>query len=129
MSAPQKRTERARLLTSPLVGVLPVRALGGAGPGYVGSCERSGALATPSEYCPLYRAYFCAREFQGGRINAAEYTTCADQSTAFCVGFNFDSACHPTKRRAESCIQAMMDAGRVSTPTSSLPECQYCGGV
>jgi len=129
MSAPQKRNDRARLLTRFIVGVLAVLALGGPSPGHVGSCDGSGELATPSEYCPLYRAYFCAREFQGGRINAAEYTTCADQSGAFCVGFNFDAACHPTKRRADSCIQAMMDAGRVSTPTTALPECQYCGGV
>ena len=123
-------SRRAGWAPRALVGAILLLALGGPSPGHIGNCDGDAQPADPADYCARYRAFFCAREYQGGRINAADYTLCAERSAMFCMGFNFDPMCGvPTQRRANLCIDAMSDMGRVATPTTNLPECQFCGGV
>jgi hypothetical protein len=113
-----------------IVAAIGLLALGGPSPGHVGSCDGSAELASPGDFCTRYRTWFCARELQGGRINAAEYTNCANGIATYCASFTF-GMCVPTQRRADSCISAMSDMGRVGTPSTLIPECNFCdnGGI
>jgi hypothetical protein len=128
--APRTPRRTGAIVVRLLVGAIGLLALGGPSPGHVGSCDGSAELAAPGAFCEQYRTWFCVRELQGERINEAEYTNCANGIPTFCAAFSF-GMCRPTQRRADSCIAAMRDPGRVSTPSSMIPECNFCdsGGI
>lgn len=126
-------TKPTRLWPRLLAGAITFLALGGPSPGHVGSCDGSGELADPAQFCEAYRTFYCAREVSGGRISGTEYNACVQRTGAggpymFCTGFNFTPGCEPSQRSADACIRAL-DQTDVSVPTGNVAQCDFCGGV
>ncbi len=126
------RERPRRLAPRLLAGIILFLALGGPSPGHVGSCDGSGELADPAEFCEAYRTYFCARELNGGRLPVTEYANCTRRTGtggpyAYCTGFSFPCET-PTQKSADACIRAL-DQTPVEVPTADVAQCNFCGGV
>lgn len=94
-------------------------------PGAVGSCDDSG-LSEPVEfsyYCRNREELKCVRKFLRKEITERERDRCRWEAVDDCRRRAFPSDCHPTKRAAEACLNALRSFDTLSTKEKDLEEC------
>ena len=94
-------------------------------PGAVGSCN-DGELNEPVEftyYCRSREELACVRKYLRKDITQRERDTCRWDAVDACNRREFPSTCHPIKRTAEACLNALRSFDTLETPEEDLPEC------
>lgn len=94
-------------------------------PGAVGSCEE-GDQNEPVEftyYCRNREELACVRKFLRKEITERERDQCRWDAVDRCNRRDFPSTCHPTKRAADACLNALRSFDTLKTPENKLPEC------
>jgi len=94
-------------------------------PGAVGSCG-DGELNEPVEflyYCRNREELACVRKFLRKEISERERDECRWEAVDACERREFPSSCHPTKRAAEACLNALRSFDTLETEEQDLGEC------
>ena len=94
-------------------------------PGAVGSCDDS-ELSEPVEfsyYCRNREELVCVRKFLRKDITETERDECRWDAVDGCKRRDFPSTCHPTKRAAEACLNALRSFDTVETDEEDLKDC------
>jgi hypothetical protein len=100
--------------------------LGGPAPGATGtSCGDDFESPDFVEYCYARKAYECDRARARMEFDDTVWRRCRGDVASMCDGGSWASDCFPTRASTSACLSALIDLGRLSTPTSALPECQY----
>ncbi len=94
-------------------------------PGAVGSCD-DGDLSEPvnfTYYCRNREELACVRRLLRKEITEAESKECRWDAVDACRRRDFPSDCHPTKRAAEACLNALRSLDTLETKEADLEEC------
>lgn len=94
-------------------------------PGAVGSCD-DGELDDPvdfSYYCRNREELACVRRFLRRELTENERDECRLDAVDACQRRAFPSDCRPTRRTAESCLNALRSLDTVETKEDELSEC------
>lgn len=94
-------------------------------PGAVGSCGESD-LSAPvgfSYYCRNREELVCVRRFLRKEYTERERDTCRWDAVDACRRRDFPSTCHPTKRAAEACLNALRSFDTIDIKETELEEC------
>jgi hypothetical protein len=94
-------------------------------PGAVGGCDE-GDLGDPvdfSYYCRNREELACVRRFLRREITERERDDCRLDAVAACRRRAFPSDCHPSRRAAEACLNALRSLDTLETQEDELDEC------
>ena len=126
--SPRMASLRTLAFRSVVLSVMAL-ALGGPTPGQIGGCSASAGSVDPEQFCVDYEARICARDQAAGRLDGPGYSGCVGSIATGCEGRNWPVGCAPSSSTANACLDALVDATRVGTAESDLPECQaLCPG-
>ncbi|MCG8556844.1 MAG: hypothetical protein MJD61_16400 [Proteobacteria bacterium] len=117
-----------RAIPAPLAGSIGLLLLVAATPGSVGSCGREESLADLHAYCPQREGLICHRrllrhEFATTTPDDFEYRACRARALGLCQRRFWAPGCRPTRRAAQSCLNALSSFATLDRPAESLPEC------
>ena len=129
-----------------LVGAILFLTLGGPAPGAVGSCGGEVSVVDAKQFCATKRALECDRARARGETQATAPIPCTDNAstpeneadptvcnwlycrslvTGACAAVDWPTDCTPppTELVTNACLNALNDAGRLSTPSADIAEC------
>ncbi len=118
-------TQRARASGCIALGALVWCFIVAPTPGAVGSCGESD-LSGPIEfnyYCRNREELACVRRYLRKELTERERDMCRWDAYDACKRRDFPSTCHPTKRAAEACLNALRSFDTLETKEEDLEEC------
>jgi hypothetical protein len=94
-------------------------------PGAVGSCEgdASGEPADFRDYCEQREQLVCVRRFLRREITERERDLCRWEAIDTCQRRAFPPDCQPTRREAQTCLNALSSLDTLHTQESELRDC------
>ncbi|HEX2676021.1 MAG TPA: hypothetical protein VHM19_05260 [Polyangiales bacterium] len=95
-------------------------------PGSIGSCGGSDHGGDPADfkpYCEQRGQLICVRRYLRKELTKAERDACRWQAIDTCKLSGFPSDCHPTQRKADTCLNALESLDTLQTKEAKLSEC------
>ena len=99
-------------------------------PGQTGGCGATAPEADAADTCLTVGSWECVRAQQRGELDAGEEVlqACVDEVADACATAMWPLECqpYPLQREVDACVEELMRADRLDTPSSEIPECDFC---